>query len=82
MLIDILMPNLGYDMTEGKLVHWLKREGDEIKAGELIAEIETDKVTIEIECYDSGILRQIVVNEGESASVGSPIGRLEKPEGT
>ena len=76
---NILMPNLGYDMTEGKLLRWLKREGDTVKVGELIAEIETDKATIEIESYDAGILRHILVAEGASAPVGTPIGVITTP---
>ncbi len=64
---DILMPKLGYDMTEGKLLHWLKHEGDSVKAGEAIFEIETDKVNLEVEASDSGILQHILVHEGEVA---------------
>src|SRR5260370_38831666 len=54
------MPKLGYDMTEGKLLRWLKYEGDSVKAGEAIFEIETDKVTLEVEASDSGILQHIL----------------------
>lgn len=61
MAIEILMPALSPTMTEGNLVKWFKKEGDKIKPGEVIAEIETDKATMEVESADSGILGKIVV---------------------
>jgi pyruvate dehydrogenase E2 component (dihydrolipoamide acetyltransferase) len=64
MPIQILMPALSPTMTEGNLVKWLKKEGDKIKAGETIAEIETDKATMEVEAVDEGILGRIVVPAG------------------
>lgn len=64
MPIQILMPALSPTMTEGNLVKWLKKEGDKIKAGETIAEIETDKATMEVEAVDEGILGKIVVPAG------------------
>jgi pyruvate dehydrogenase E2 component (dihydrolipoamide acetyltransferase) len=76
---DILMPKLGYDMTEGKLLRWLKDEGDSVQAGEVIFEIETDKVTLEVEASDSGILQHIMLHEGEVAAVGERIGLLVVP---
>src|SRR5260370_16656954 len=73
------MPKLGYDMTEGKLLHWLKHEGDSVRAGEAIFEIETDKVNLEVEASDSGILQHILVHEGEVAAVGERLGVLVVP---
>jgi pyruvate dehydrogenase E2 component (dihydrolipoamide acetyltransferase) len=67
------MPKMGDTMEEGKILHWIKREGDEVKKGESLAEVETDKVNIEIEAFSSGILRKIVIAEGESAPIGAPI---------
>ncbi len=64
MPIQILMPALSPTMTEGNLVKWLKNEGDNIKAGEIIAEIETDKATMEVEAADEGVLGKIVVPAG------------------
>ena len=58
---DIVMPKMGYDMTEGKLLRWIKHEGDTINKGEAIAEIETDKVNIEVEAFDSGVLQRVLV---------------------
>jgi pyruvate dehydrogenase E2 component (dihydrolipoamide acetyltransferase) len=68
------MPQMGYDMTEGTVVRWIKHEGDDVKRGEAIAEIETDKATIEMEASVSGVLRRIVVEEGKAVPVGQVIG--------
>ena len=64
MTIQILMPALSPTMTEGKLAKWLKKEGDKVKSGDVIAEIETDKATMEVEAVDEGTLARIVVPEG------------------
>lgn len=78
---DITMPKMGFDMQEGTIVRWLKKPGDEVRRGEPIAEIETDKVTIEIEAFASGILTEIVVQEGQSAPVNAVIARLDGGNG-
>jgi pyruvate dehydrogenase E2 component (dihydrolipoamide acetyltransferase) len=67
MPIQVLMPALSPTMTEGNLVKWLKNEGDKIKAGEVIAEIETDKATMEVEAVDEGTLGKIVIPAGTDA---------------
>ena len=64
MPIQILMPALSPTMKEGNLVKWLKAEGDKVKAGQVLAEIETDKATMEVEAVDEGILGRIVVPAG------------------
>ncbi|MDQ3266785.1 MAG: pyruvate dehydrogenase complex E1 component subunit beta [Myxococcota bacterium] len=69
----VQMPALSPTMTEGKISRWLKKEGDSVKSGEAIAEVETDKSNLEVEAYDDGVLLQIAVKEGESAPVGAPI---------
>ncbi len=75
MTINITMPALSPTMTEGNLAKWLKAEGDSIEAGEPIAEIETDKATMEVEAVDNGILGKIVVAEGaENVAVNTVIG--------
>jgi len=75
--IQILMPALSPTMTEGKLSKWLKKEGDAIKAGDVIAEIETDKATMEVEAVDEGTLTKILVPEGtENVPVNTPIASL------
>ena len=67
------MPQMGYDMQEGTIVRWLKSEGAEIERGEPIAEIETDKAVVEFESYASGVLHQILVQEGSTVPVGQAI---------
>jgi pyruvate dehydrogenase E2 component (dihydrolipoamide acetyltransferase) len=67
------MPKMGDTMEEGKILRWIKHEGDQVKKGESLAEVETDKVNIEIEAFASGILRKILVSEGESAPIGASI---------
>lgn len=67
------MPKMGDSMEEGKILHWIKKEGEPVKKGEMLAEVETDKVTIEIEAFASGILRKILVPEGTAAPVGANI---------
>jgi pyruvate dehydrogenase E2 component (dihydrolipoamide acetyltransferase) len=76
---NVLMPKMGYDMEEGKILRWLKNEGDQVTKGEPIAEIETDKVAIEIEAFASGVLTQILVKAGETAPVGEAIGVIGEP---
>src|ERR1700751_334636 len=66
MPINILMPALSPTMEKGNLSKWLKHEGDRIKAGDVLAEIETDKATMEVEAVDEGVLAKIVVPEGTS----------------
>ena len=71
---DILMPLLSPSMTEGTLVKWLKKEGDAVKSGEILAEVETDKATMDLEAFDSGILRKILIPEGGKVPVQTRIG--------
>lgn len=82
MSINILMPALSPTMEEGTLAKWLVKEGDEVKSGDLIAEIETDKATMEVEAVDEGVIGKILVSEGqESIKVNQPIAvLLEKDE--
>ncbi len=77
MPIDILMPALSPTMTEGKISKWLKSVGDPVKAGDVIAEIETDKATMEVEAVDEGVFGTILVPEGtENIAVNTPIAVL------
>ena len=74
---QVLMPALSPTMTEGKLARWLKKVGDEVRAGDVIAEIETDKATMEVEAVDEGMLSQILVDEGtDGVAVNTPIAEL------
>ncbi len=70
---EVVMPKMGYDMTEGTIVRWRKEEGDEVARGEVIAEVETTKVTVEVEAYTGGVLRKILVSEGQTVPVGHVI---------
>ncbi|HEX2858637.1 MAG TPA: dihydrolipoamide acetyltransferase family protein [Alphaproteobacteria bacterium] len=78
MPIDVYMPQLSPTMTEGRLAKWLKKEGDAIKAGDVIAEVETDKATMEVEASDDGILHSIIGQPGADMMVGEPIAVLKK----
>ncbi|MBO1019884.1 pyruvate dehydrogenase complex E1 component subunit beta [Methylobacterium sp. SD274] len=74
MATDILMPALSPTMEEGKLAKWLKKEGDAVKSGDVLAEIETDKATMEVEAIDEGVLAKILIEEGtEGVKVNTPI---------
>lgn len=79
MATPVLMPRMGYDMTEGKLVRWLKSEGDPVEKGEALAEIETSKVNIEIEAFQSGVLARILAHSGQTVPVGKPIAFIGLP---
>jgi pyruvate dehydrogenase E1 component beta subunit len=75
MATNILMPALSPTMEQGKLTKWLKKEGDQIRSGDVLAEIETDKATMEVEAVDEGTLAQILIPDGtENVAVNTPIG--------
>ncbi len=74
---EVTLPHLGYDADEGKVVSWLKAPGDHVERGEPIAEIETDKATIEMESLVTGTLIEIVCPAGSNAVVGSTIAYVE-----
>src|SRR5690348_12259833 len=73
---EVSMPRLSDTMQEGTITRWLKKIGDEVKKGEVVAEVETDKANMEIESYSAGVIEQILVQEGESAPIGQPIAIL------
>jgi len=75
--IPIEMPKLGYDMETGTVSGWLKRVGDTIARGDVIAEIETDKATVEMEATASGTLAEIIHDAGDEVPIGEPIAWLE-----
>lgn len=75
---DVIMPQLGFDMKEGTLQRWLKHEGDPVKRGDAIAEVETDKVTLQIESYATGTLRKILRQDGEVVPVGEKIAEIDE----
>jgi pyruvate dehydrogenase E1 component beta subunit len=80
--VEILMPALSPTMTEGKLARWLKKEGDAVRSGDVIAEIETDKATMEVEAVDEGVITRILVPEGtENVAVNSVLAELDGGKG-
>jgi pyruvate dehydrogenase E2 component (dihydrolipoamide acetyltransferase) len=74
------MPKLGFDMAEGTLVRWVKNEGDTVAKGEVLAEIETDKATVEVESTYSGVVRRHLVEQGKVVPVGTPIAMIAAPD--
>src|SRR5713226_2748713 len=75
-MATVQMPRLSDSMETGKILRWLKKEGDEVQKGEPLVEIESDKANIEVEAYASGKLSKIVVPEGESAPIGAVIAEI------
>src|SRR5262249_59233829 len=78
----VVMPKMGDTMEEGKILSWLKQEGDPVTKGDALAEIETEKVNIEVEAFNAGVLRKILVPAGTTVPVGAPIaltGTLDEP---
>ncbi len=80
MATQVVMPKLSPTMEEGQLSRWLKKEGDTVSMGEPIAEIDTDKATMEMQALGSGVLRKILIKEGESAALGKLIAIIAEPD--
>ncbi len=81
MAIEIKMPALSPTMTEGALARWLVKPGDMVRSGDVIAEIETDKATMEVEAVEEGVVEDILIAEGtDKVAVGTVIARLEGGE--
>jgi pyruvate dehydrogenase E2 component (dihydrolipoamide acetyltransferase) len=74
---DVLMPRLSDTMEEGVLSQWLKKEGDQVHRGDVLAEIETDKATMDLEAYDEGVLQRLLVPEGATVPIGQPIAVID-----
>ena len=70
----VLMPKLSEAMESGKIIKWLKKEGDKIQGGDILAEVETDKADVEMEAFGAGVLRKILVPAGETVPIGALIG--------
>jgi len=77
---SIVMPQMGYDMQQGTVVRWHKQEGDAVARGDVLADIETDKATVEFEAFVSGVLRKIVAQEGIAIPVGDLIAVITGPD--
>ncbi len=80
MATQVIMPKLSPTMEEGQLSRWLKKEGDKVSMGEPLAEIDTDKATMEMQALGNGVLRKILIQEGESAPLGQLIAIIGEPE--
>src|SRR5260370_28861137 len=76
MPIAIEMPKLSDTMTEGTLVRWIKKVGDAVAVGDVLAEVETDKATMEMEAFDEGVLSEIYVQDGEKVQIGQKLALL------
>ena len=79
MATNVVMPQMGYDMREGTVVRWYKQEGETVDRGEVIADIETDKATVEFEAYTGGVIGRIVAQEGVAVPVGNLIAIITEP---
>ncbi|MDI6858331.1 MAG: dihydrolipoamide acetyltransferase family protein [Dehalococcoidia bacterium] len=79
MAYEVVMPQMGAEMKEGKLIRWLKNEGDPVTRGEAIAEIETDKANVEIEAFEGGIFGRVLAQPGETVAVGQVIAIITAP---
>ena len=75
----ITMPKLGFDMAEGKLGEWIKKAGDAVTQGETVLLVETDKASVEVPAFRSGVLHKILVEAGESVPIGTPIAVIGEP---
>src|SRR5437762_633769 len=80
MATQVIMPKLSPTMEEGQLSRWLKKEGDKVSMGEPLAEIDTDKATMEMQALGNGVLRKILIQEGESAPLGQLIAIIGEPD--
>src|SRR5215213_322210 len=79
MATKVIMPKLSPTMEEGQISRWLKKEGDKVSMGEPLAEIDTDKATMEMQALGDGVLRKILIDEGQSAPLGQLIAVIGEP---
>ena len=80
MSFQVIMPKLSDAMVEGRLLQWLKKEGDRVAGGDVLASIETDKAEIELEAFGSGVLRKVLVGEGQTVPVGQMLAVIAEPD--
>src|SRR5215213_5250024 len=80
MATKVIMPKLSPTMEEGQISRWLKKEGDKVSMGEPLAEIDTDKATMEMQALGNGVLRKILINEGQAAPLGQLIAVIGEPD--
>ncbi|WP_254678620.1 biotin/lipoyl-containing protein [Arthrobacter sp. 24S4-2] len=79
---EVVMPRLSDTMEEGVLSRWLKNEGDVVRQGDVIGEIDTDKATMDLESFDDGILEKLLVPEGTTVAIGQPLAVIGDGSGT
>ncbi len=79
MVSPVLMPQIGHDITTGTIQKWLVKENDEVKEGDIIAEVESEKAVFEVEAYESGVILKILYAEGEEVEVLKPIAYIGEP---
>jgi pyruvate dehydrogenase E2 component (dihydrolipoamide acetyltransferase) len=80
MSFQIIMPKLSDAMAEGRIIQWLKKEGDRVQGGDVLASIETDKAEIELEAFGSGVLKKILIGDDQTVPVGQLIGVIAEPD--
>lgn len=80
MPFQVIMPKLSDAMAEGRVIQWLKKEGDRVQGGDVLASIETDKAEIELEAFGSGVLRKVLAEDGQTVPVGQLIGIIAEPD--
>lgn len=80
MASQVIMPKLSDAMEEGRLIQWVKKEGDQVQGGDVLASIETDKAEVELEAFGSGVLRKILIGDGETVPVGKLLAVIAEPD--
>src|ERR671933_708605 len=80
-MADVTMPRLSDTMQEGTIASWLKKPGDAVKRGEVLAQVETDKATMDLTAFESGTLQEILAPEGTTVPIGQPVARIGEGEG-
>jgi pyruvate dehydrogenase E2 component (dihydrolipoamide acetyltransferase) len=78
MTTEFVMPALGADMNAGTLIRWRKEPGEPVERGEIIADVETDKATIEVEVWTAGVIERLLVEEGVKVPVGTPLALISE----
>ncbi|MCX8186480.1 MAG: lipoyl domain-containing protein [Sulfolobales archaeon] len=76
-MVEVIMPRMDPEMREGRIVEWLKNEGDEVKEGDVIARVEAEKVVFDLEAPKSGIIKKILANVGDVIPVGKAVAIIE-----
>src|ERR1700716_1777656 len=81
-MADVTMPRLSDTMEEGTIASWLKKPGEQVSRGEVIAQIETDKATMDLTAFEAGTLQEILAPEGATVTIGQPVARIGSGNGS